>query len=486
MNHWALRVARSTIFGVVADVLARAANTIFFILLTWFASEAAAGRYSLGFIYSMLLLPLAFAGFEQLLNREAARDPDRAPLLLGNLLIARTIGSLLCYTGLLVWLVLDQGYDRQTAIVIAILAATIVPESLINLYQGYLFAFERVAYITLIGAITGAFKLATGLIVLALGGGAMGAAGAVLATSIISFILYTAIVARRIAPPQWKPDWHIWTRSFLPAGSFFIIAILLTLENALGPLLLSRYYGPVAVGVYSAASNLINILNMLPTSFRQAILPLMTSAYVQAQEQAIRILSQSLRMLLTITLFLGVNASLIAAPLLGIVYQGKFADAAPVFIALIWAFTFTTCAIPHGRMIVVTNHQGMFIPFHFVSMVLNLVLSLLLMRTMAVLGVALATMASSFFIFLAGLVYVQLRIQRWPVARVIRGPVVAAILMMAGVWVLHMMHVPLLLAMLPGWLIYGGALWGLRVFSLDDIRLIQQFIRRRRAVLDST
>lgn len=487
MNHWAFRVARSTVFSATAEILARAANTIFFILLTWFVSEAAAGRYSLGFVYSTLLLPLAFAGFEQLLTREAARNHEQAPGLLGNLLIARAAVSLLCYVGLLIWLALNPAYDQQTRVVVAIIAAVIVPESLINLYQGYLFAFERVGYIPLIGAITGICKLLSGMAVLAMGVGAVGAASVVLTTSILSFLIYSGIIARRLSPPCWRPDWHIWAQSFFPASSFFVIAVLLTLENMIGPLLLSFSYGPVAVGSYTAAATLINLLNILPISFRKAVLPLMSQAYTTTRKQAVRIMAQSLRLLLATTLFIAITASLLASPVLTLLYRGEFADATPVFIMLVWAFVFTTCSIPHGRMIVVANHQGRFILFHVASLLINLGLVLLLMPTMAVQAVALATLVSSAFIFVAGILYVLRYIERWPVDTVLRGPLIAGALMLAVAWTLHMLHVPLILAILPGWCVYGVVLWALRVFSVDDMRLLRQFIRRQQAtVLDST
>ncbi len=487
MNHWALRVARNTVFSAVAEILARAANTVFFILLTWFASESAAGSYSLGFIYSTLLLPLAFAGFEQLMTREGARNREQAPALLGNLLLARAASSILCYLALITWLALDEGYDPQTAVVITIIAATIVPESLINLYQGYLFAFERVGYIPLIGAVTGVVKLVLGTVVLASGLDAIGAASVVLIISILSFLIYSAVIARYIAPPRWKPDWQVWTTFFWSASSFFIIAILLTLESVIGPLLLSRVHGTVAVGVYAAATSLINLLQILPISFRQAVLPLMSHAYTHAREQATRIMAQSLRLLLTTTVFIAITASLLAAPALNLLYGGKFADATPVFITLVWTFLFATCSIPHGRMIVVANHQGRFILFHLLSLALNFTLVLLLMPTMVVLGVALATLASSSFIFFAGLIYVQAYIERWPVGSVLWRPLVAGILMLSVAWLLHVLRLPLVVTLVSSWGVYAVAIWGLRVFSADDVRLLQQVFRRRQApVLDST
>ena len=45
MKHWALRAARGTVLGVLAEIAARGANTIFFILLArHLESDAGAGQ----------------------------------------------------------------------------------------------------------------------------------------------------------------------------------------------------------------------------------------------------------------------------------------------------------------------------------------------------------------------------------------------------------------------------------------------------------
>lgn len=479
MTHWALRVARSTIFSIGAEVLARTANTVFFVLLTWYAGETEASYYSIGFVYSTLLLPFVFAGFDQLLSRESARNRELAPRLLGNLLIARVVAALLCYLGLLVWLVYQQDYTTHSVLVIALLGATIIPDSLTNLYQGYLFAFERVHYITLIGAVTGVLKLVAGLIVLGMGQGAVQASLVVLAASFLALVLHNRVVSQRIGPPVWSLDWNVWSRFFAPAVVFYLISVFITIEASAGPLLLSLRYDPVAVGTYAAAANLIALLNIVPLSFRQAILPILTSIYASTPEQAVRVVAQSLRLLLITTLLIALSLSFLVDLLVPILYQGHFTEAIPVLITLIWGFVFTCCAIPHGRLIVVANHQNVFVPLHFTSMAINLLLTLLLLPAYGVMGVAVANLVSTAFIFLAGVVYVQLRLQRWPVARAVRGPLVAAALLLVSALLLRMVHVPLLLALGTGWILYGVTLWGLRVLSHEDVRWLQQLVRRR-------
>ena len=56
VKHWALRAARGTVLGVLAEIAARGANTIFFILLARHL-ESDAGAYTLGFTYALVADP---------------------------------------------------------------------------------------------------------------------------------------------------------------------------------------------------------------------------------------------------------------------------------------------------------------------------------------------------------------------------------------------------------------------------------------------
>lgn len=483
MTHWASRVARSTAFSVAAEVLARGANTIFFILLTWYVSEADAGRYNLGFAFALLLVPFALGGFDQLLIREAACNRELAPRLLGMLLIARGLGATLCYTGLLLWLAVN-GYDPQTNVVVAVLAATCIPESMINLYQGYLFVFERVNYITLIGMVSGALKLAAGLTILAFGGTALGAAVTVLAASLLSLTLYGWVVATRCVPPHWRLDLNLLRTYFRPALTFYLLAVFMMLEGVQDTLLLSRTHGPQAVAAYGAATNIIVALNILPHSFRQAVLPIMARLYTNARDQVIHIVAHSLRLLLTGTLLISLSLTIMIEPILSTLYRGHYANAASVFVTLVCAFVFSSCAIPNARLIIVSGQQGIFVPLHLVSMLLNLALNLVLQPYFGAQGAAFSRLASAGLVCLFVTVYVQWRVQRWPILSVVQGPIVACAVAFSIMVVLQHLHVALPVVLVGSWLTYGLGLWALRVLNTQDMRQLVRFFRPVRRSVD--
>ncbi|MFQ3633475.1 oligosaccharide flippase family protein [Roseiflexus sp.] len=182
---------------VIAEVLARVANSILFVLLTWRLGEMEASRYTLGFTFALFLIQFSLGGLDQLLTREVSKAPNRGGIILGTFLLARCISSLLLYMALIAWIAGPFGYDSATNQIVLIVGATFIPDSLTALCQAFLIARDRVAYVTLLGALTGVFKLILGFAAIWLGGGALIAAIIVLMTSCISLLFHVTLITTR-------------------------------------------------------------------------------------------------------------------------------------------------------------------------------------------------------------------------------------------------------------------------------------------------
>jgi O-antigen/teichoic acid export membrane protein len=477
-----LRAARSIGFNLVAEFLARAANTIFFIYLTWYASEIDAGRYSLGFTYAIVLLPFALGGSEQLLLREAAYEQRIVPRLLGNLLLARLISSVVCYSGLLAWLELSHSYDSQTSLIIAIAGASSIPENLKGLYQSYLFVCDRVRWSALISAATGFLKLTAGLLVLVLGGGVLGAATILLATSLVSLLAYTIVIARQTTAPVWRFDRSLWRKYGRAGGVFYVLAVVMMLEGSQDILLLAQLVGTLGVGVYAAAGTLTSFFEPLAQGLRQTLLPIITEAYKRHVAQGIGIVAQSLEFILTIGLPIGVSVSAASRQLVALFYQGHFATAEPVLIIRFWALVLLCCAIPHTRLIVAAGHSVVFIPFFIISLALNLMLNLFLQPRYGPEGAAYARLIAAALNCCFGAIYVQMRIQRWRIVQRTWRSIIAGGMMVIALMMLLDIQASLLITLVAAWVVYLTSLWALGVFSLADVRrLSRQVILLMRA-----
>lgn len=471
MKHWGLRAVRGTALAVLAEVSARAANTIFFIMLTWSLGETEASTYTLGFTFSTFLIQFAFGGLDQLLNREVARDRAQSALLLGNFLLARLLSSLLCYAALIAWLFGPfSTYAWQINQVVLVLGATLITDNLTNLCQAYLIAYERVGQITLLSAVTGVVKLTLGALILSLGGGALAAAWVVLATSLVTITLYLCYIGTRIEWPRVSLDrsfWFVQARSELP---LLLIAIMSTVEGSLDALLLTRSGNPLGLGVFAAATLILNSLLIIPQTYRQIILPILMASYTTVRERAYTIYVQSGRGLLILTLPICASITLVADQAMPMLYHNEFMSAVGVMQILAWSFVFTCMAVPNGRLMLVAGRQSASVPIQLCSMIINVALNFFLQPALGAQGAALARVASTLAVYILSLIYIQRRIYRWNVWPVVVGPLAATLCLALATIGLRWLGVHWLLALVIGWLIYGIALVAFRGISPTELR----------------
>jgi O-antigen/teichoic acid export membrane protein len=480
VKHWALRAARGTALGILAEIAARGANAIFFIFLAR-RLESDAGTYTLGFTYALVLIQISLGGLEQLINREVARKHYPSAMILGNFLLARLASSLLCYGALVAWLGGPYGYDTAVNRVVLIVGATFIPDSLTALCQGYLIARDRVGYITLLGGLTGGLKLVLGGLVLAFGGDSLAVAWVLLAISLIALLLYLGLICWRFEWPTIAFDRAFWLKSLRDELPLLGIAVLFTIESSADAVLLARGSNTVALGVFAAATNVLIPLMILPQTYRQIILPIMTAWFQTERERAYDIYRQSTRLALIVTLLIATSIALIADQITVILYKDHFAAAVPVLQIVIWSLVFASLLVPNGRLLLVAGRQSVVVPIQCCSLALNLVLNVLLQPVIGAQGAAIARVASTALTSVLCLIYVQRAIYRWNVLAAITSPVCAALFLALVTGGLRWAGLHWLPALAAGWMAYAGALFALRSISVGELRSLLTLLRQSRA-----
>lgn len=483
MKHWALQAARNTALVVIAEVLARVANSILFVLLTWHLGEMEASRYTLGFTFALFLVQFSLGGIDQLLTREVSKAPNRGGVILGTFLLARCISSLLLYIALIAWLAGPFGYDSATNQLVLIVGATFIPDSLTALCQAFLIARDRVAYVTLLGALTGVFKLFLGSAAIWLGGGALIAAIIILITSGVSLLLHVALIIARFTGLSISLEPAFLMEHARSEWPLLLIAILTTLEGTIDTILLSRRVGTLEVGVYAASTLFLNALMIVPAAFRQIILPEITIRYATQRERAFDVYTQSARALLMITLLLSASLTVNADQIIPIVYRDHFSSAIPVLQILIWSLVFTTLLVPGGRLMLAAGRQAVFVPLLIGSLSLNVALNLWLQPSLGATGAAVARVSSSALMLALSFLCVQRLIYRWHVMPALIGPLAATLTMMAVNVGLRWVGVQWIVALGVSWLVYAGLIVILRAVSAAELRRLRELLLQRIAPL---
>lgn len=473
------RVLRNSALSLVADAVARASNTVLFILISRQLGAAEGGAYALALTYTLLFTQLSFWGMDQLLTREVAKDHAAAGRFTGNFILIRLALSLVLFLvmALLVGRVL--GYAPSTARVILIVGLSIVPESISNICQSVFIAFEQIKYSTLVGTVVGTLRLAGGGLILLSGGRVEAIAVLLCLSSLIGLMLNLGIIYLRFPRPHWRLDIGFWLPQLGAAFPFILIGVFYIIEFQSDTLLLSVLRSEKDIGLYNAATTILFALALVPQAFRAAIFPMMSRLYATASSSLAVVYEKSFKYLLVISLPVAAALTLSADVVIRLLFCSGFDESAAVLQIVIWTFVLMMINVPSARMMVVANAQDKLALFQGLSMSLNLCLNVWLIPQWGAAGAAWARVGSTGLFVALGAIYTYWKLNRWNPFHAITRPLIALGAMLA-LWYL-LRGVNSMVAVCGGLAGYAAFVWWSDVISPDERAILAQVLRRRPA-----
>lgn len=177
--------------------------------------------------------------------------------------------------------------------------------------------------------------------------------------SVLLAASYSAILLR------WAPDRpgdlvdpQAWGRSL--AGSWEIgLAVIAHMGlYRLDSIFVGIYHGEGAVGIYSAAGNIVLTLLMVPPLLRDVLLPRLTIHWRQDPDKLPDILRKASRGAIALGLLVALGISISADDLVLLLYKEEFASAGSILQIFIWIFPFALLtAVLSATMIVVGRQR---------------------------------------------------------------------------------------------------------------------------------
>ncbi len=280
------------------------------------------------------LLPF-FYGVPALLAREVARRPEDARRWVekGTLLAVVFGGS---FVGLLAGGALAVGASRETALTVGIAALGMAFDGIARVQFAAFWAWERMHVETLVTGVQETVYLAGTAAVLAAGGGPVAALGVFTGTRALGALGGWLLVGRRLGGPTWpraeRGSFVATVRQCTP----FAISDTLTLTYArFDSVLLGIWKGPVPVGLYQAATNLVLHFNVVARSVNRALYPRMGRAWPGRPDEFRRLRDVSLRLIALIAAPVTCGSLLLAPRTIDFLYGPDFAPAVLTYQLLI-------------------------------------------------------------------------------------------------------------------------------------------------------
>ena len=248
------------------------------------------------------------------------------------------------------------------------------------------------------------------------------------------------------------------------------------LHSRLDIVLIERFLGREAVGIYGAAYRLLDVFKLLPNLAETTLLPIVTRLLGRRAE-LVESMERSIKALATLSIPLGVGAWIVADLAVRLVFGDAYAGAAYPWALLMASLAVSSIARPALVLLRAQGRLRVANAASWIAVAINLLLNLLWIPRFGILGSAAATAASEVAFVLYSAWLVRNDVVWFRVMRGLIPSVIAASAMAVTGWGLSQLNLPTLVIALAAALAYCAVLVvarGLDQRDRDGIRMLIQ------------
>ncbi len=433
------------------------------VLLVRYLGVERLGHYNYVSTFASLFGLLAGAGLPILLTREAARNKVAAGGLLGAVLALQYGLSSLTFVIVAVSGAIFN--PRELALPIAILGLGVAVSALGAPYLAMLNAFEKMQVSSVIEVLGTLLWVTLILAAIHFRLDITGLVALLLVSPVVAFVLTKLASDRYCVRPKPAPDLALLKRLLISTVPFALMVIFNTVYYRIDIIMLEKMQGAAAVGIYSAATKLIDVLIIIGANIAGVLYPRMASQAGDAPEALGRTIEKSYRYMAGLGIPAGVVVTVLAPVIVRVLFGDVFSASVLPLRILVWAIAVTFMYMPLAHALNATGREWYWITVLSVNTLVNVGLNLILIPRYSVIGAAVSTVMCE----LIGLILVGLFVRQITRIRYFSGAIpvlVSSLVMSIPLWYFHEQN--LVAALVLGACSYGGILYALGFFSSEE------------------
>jgi len=437
------------------------------ILIARYREVSFLGNYSLILAFLNIFSMISCLGIETLIVRDVSKDVSKANKYVINGFVLMFLSGISCAL-IMSFLAIIFRYTEEVRIAFYVASFILIPSSLSAVFRGVFKAFQKNFYITLAAIIENIFRVGISVAILYCGLGLSGLMTASLTAALLGFLIAVYLIRNKLpTTTKFEMDSGFCRRIVKTSITFALISIVVSFYWQIGIIILSKIEGPSAVGIFSAASRLFNMILGFIVAFGVSVFPIISKKYEILSAEFERVSVNSARYLVIFVLFLAIVTTFLSEDIIQFLYGIKFKESAEVLRVLLWATVPFSMVTVFAYSLFSSYNQKADLAINFVGLASNVFLNLLLVPRLSYLGTSLAMFGSTTILLICQYVFINYKLFRLKLAKILASPILCSLLTVIFIIMLRS-KINLYLLIAASTFLYFFALYFLKGFDESE------------------
>jgi O-antigen/teichoic acid export membrane protein len=404
----------------------------------------ALGQYLLAINYYYIFVNLSSQGFKTLFTRELTRNPEITPIYLVSGTLLQLVFGLIGYASMAI-LIFVLPYRDTTSLICYLMGVMIIPFALSNITEAIFQSQEKMHLIAFSTVPIYILRLLTIIWLLHLHYGLIYIVGILIVSESMILIIQWLILIKMVKP-KWQIDQDFIWKTIKTSRTFFALEGIGIIASRIDILILSLLGSEALIGIYGAIGQLLQPYYIVSSSVALAAFPGMSKAVSLGQEKQRQTASNTIEILLCISLPFLVGIFFIGDQLLLFIYQDpSFAKEAIVLHLVSLSLITGASARIFSYLLIANGLEKLHLIEVVVTTVIGSLAGIILVSQYQLIGAAFMSLTIGFTNFGVMMYFVYDRLFHLRIWQIVRRPLLISFLMSMVFVVLNKFHLDIIL-----------------------------------------
>lgn len=340
------------------------------------------------------LAPITKLGFNNILVREIIGDPENEACVLGTSLALSAVASVISVVGVLAFGLVTNVSETDTIIVCVLYSLTLVFQ--VGELMQYWFQAKLLAKYSSVASLIAYVCVSVYKIYILVTQKSIYwfVITHVLEAAIISVLLF--FIYKKITGQKLTVSVSLGSSLFSKSKHYIIAGLTAVLYQQTDRVMLKLMVGETQTGFYSAAFTCIGITAFVFAALIESVRPSILKSKLSSQQHFENELSFLFSFIIYLTLAQGVALSLLAKPMISVMFGSQYNASVGVLRIAVWYVVFSYSGIVRNIWLLAEEKQRYLVPINLIGALFNVAVNLVLIPAYGARGAAMATVFAHF------------------------------------------------------------------------------------------